>query len=52
VRTLVNESQSATAHQVVWDGRNERGEEMPAGLYVYRIEAGTFTQSQKMVLLK
>jgi len=52
VRTLVDESQIAKDHRVVWDGRNESGEEMPAGVYVYRIVAGAFTQSQKMVLVR
>lgn len=52
VRTLVNRNYSAGAHEVVWDGRNNNGLEVPAGIYYYRIKAGDFQQSQKMLLIK
>jgi hypothetical protein len=52
VRTLVDAVQPAADHSVDWDGRNEDGEEVPAGVYVYRIVAGSFTETQQMVLVK
>ncbi|MCB1048942.1 MAG: T9SS type A sorting domain-containing protein, partial [Calditrichaeota bacterium] len=59
VRTLVEGRQSAGFRQVVWDGRDERGESVSSGVYLYRMTArnGTetgpgFTATAKMVLLK
>jgi len=52
VRTLVDGVQSAGAHETRWDGRDERGQIVSSGVYFYRLEAGTFTQTRKMVLLK
>ncbi|MDH4038916.1 MAG: T9SS type A sorting domain-containing protein, partial [Candidatus Krumholzibacteria bacterium] len=52
VKTLVDEPRPAGAHQVSWDGRNGRGEPVATGVYFYRMQAGTFVQTRKMVLLK
>lgn len=40
------------ARAVRWDGRNERGKPVAAGVYLYRLEAGPFVQVRKMLLLK
>ncbi|MCK4297054.1 MAG: T9SS type A sorting domain-containing protein, partial [Candidatus Marinimicrobia bacterium] len=47
VETLVNEKKSAGSHKVVWDGKDS-----PSGIYFYRIQAGDFSQTKKMVLMK
>lgn len=52
VRTLVNELQGAGAHQAEWDGRSNSGNALPSGIYVYRINAGTFTATRQMSLLR
>ncbi len=52
VRTLVNESQSAGEYQVLWDGLSDNGVEAATGVYLYRIDAGDFSQSRKMLLLR
>ncbi|MBT4501081.1 MAG: T9SS type A sorting domain-containing protein [Gemmatimonadetes bacterium] len=52
VRTLVTEQRSAGTHRVVWDGRDERGVPVSSGIYVYRLQAGTFEQVRRMLLLK
>lgn len=52
VRTLVNEIQEAGLKSVVWDGKNNLGELVSSGVYVYRIVADEFTQSFKVVLMK
>ena len=52
VKTLVNVFQSAGYKQVIWNGTNENGVKVPSGLYIYRIEAGDFVDTKKMLLLK
>jgi hypothetical protein len=52
VRNLVNRNYTAGAHEVIWDGRNDDGLQVPAGIYYYRIKAGDFQQTQKMLLVK
>lgn len=52
VRTLVNGVQPAGQLSVVWDGKNQAGQFVSSGIYVYRIEAGNFLKSRKMLFLK
>jgi flagellar hook assembly protein FlgD len=40
------------SHQISWDGRNAQGQVVPFGVYIYHIEAGSFVQSRKMILMK
>jgi hypothetical protein len=39
-------------HTVVWDGRAESGESVASGIYFYRIEAGNFQSTRKMLAVK
>ncbi|MCH7755672.1 T9SS type A sorting domain-containing protein [candidate division KSB1 bacterium] len=52
VRTLINEQLSANFHTIEWDGTNDLGRPVTSGLYLYRIEAGSFVQVRKMLFLK
>jgi hypothetical protein len=52
VRTLVNEFQQAGVKSIAWDGKNEQGQPVPSGVYIYRIAAGEFTQSAKLAIVK
>jgi cyclomaltodextrinase / maltogenic alpha-amylase / neopullulanase len=52
VTTLVNEQMAAGSHTVTFGGKDQFGRELASGVYFYRIEAGDFTQSRKMVMLK
>ena len=47
IATLVNERQSAGSYQVVWNASG-----LSSGTYFYRLQAGTFTQTKKMILVK
>jgi hypothetical protein len=52
VRTLKRERMTAGYHQVRWDGRDFSGREVGSGVYFYRIQAGEFRETKRMVLLK
>lgn len=52
VRTLVNSVQPAGVHQVVWNGRDEAGQMVTSGMYIYKMQAGARTDFRRMVLLK
>ena len=47
VATLMNEKKTPGFYEL-----NFGGEKMPSGIYVYRLEAGSFSSSKKMILLK
>lgn len=42
----------AGTYLVRWDAKNKRGEEMPSGIYIFRLKAGNVQISRKMMLLK
>ncbi|MBN2000582.1 T9SS type A sorting domain-containing protein [candidate division KSB1 bacterium] len=52
VRTLISETLSAGTHSVVWDRTDDSGAQVPSGLYVYQMKAGSFSQSCKLIVLK
>jgi hypothetical protein len=47
LETLVNEIQQPGSQSVIWDA-----EDMPSGIYFYRIQAGDFVETLKMNLMK
>jgi hypothetical protein len=53
VATLVpGKEQAAGFHTVVWDGKNEEGNPVASGVYVYVLQAGKVRLVKKMVLAK
>jgi flagellar hook assembly protein FlgD len=52
IKTLVNQSQDAGNKKALWDGTDDLGRTVSAGVYLYQIQAGDFTQTRKMLLLK
>jgi len=52
VKTLVQKEQGAGYYAVIWDGRNEQGDIVSAGTYLYQIRAGNFIRTNKMLLLR
>ncbi len=45
----IYQHRSRAAH---WDGRNEAGEPVASGVYFYRLTAGNFTDTRKMLIMK
>lgn len=52
VQTLVAGRQVGGFYEVQWDGRDANGISLPSGLYLYRLQAGSFVANEKMLLLK
>ena len=52
VRTMVDQQQNAGYRSVQWNGTNNTGSPVSAGIYLYKIRAGDLRQTRKMVLLK
>ena len=52
IRILVNGVGEPGVHTVQWNGRNDRGEAVSSGIYLYQLRAGSFEMTKKMVLLK
>ena len=52
VNNLVNGQETAGYKSVQWDATNNQGQPESAGVYLFKIQAGNFSQTKKMVLLK
>lgn len=52
VATLAEGRREAGAYAVNWDGRDERGKELASGLYLYRLQAGGWGETRKLLLLR
>lgn len=60
VRALVQQKQQAGRYEIAWDGRNEQGEAIASGLYIYQMRTGdpsagsgqVFVQARRMALVR
>ena len=52
VTELVNNYQGAGTYEVTWNGKNDLGQQVASGTYLYNVKAGDFVQTRKMILLK
>ncbi len=52
VKVLTNEVLPASAHSVVWNGDNDRGQRVASGTYYMRLTSGDYEAVQKMTLMK
>jgi hypothetical protein len=52
VRELVNEVQAPGRYSVSWDGRDREAHRVPSGVYFYRLQTGTFSDTKKAVVVR
>jgi len=52
VRALLDETRSQGRYSITWDGKNDRGLQVPSGIYIYQLKAGDLVQSKKCLLIK
>ena len=53
VKTLVNgDMVEAGRKEVVWRGRDNSGRQVAAGVYFYKLDAGQFSDTKRMTLVK
>ena len=52
VKTLVNEVRDPGFYRTIWNGTNNNNINVASGVYIYRIMAGKFVVSKKMMFLK
>jgi hypothetical protein len=52
VKTLVNETKEPGTYEVIWDGKDESGDQVASGVYFYKLGTQDFSQTKKMVLIR
>jgi len=52
VRTLVQGHLAAGAHSVLWDGRDNTGNQASSGVYIALLRAGKLATARRMALIR
>ena len=52
VATLVSGTRPAGSYETVWDGRDDQGQAVASGLYIYRLHVGDRRATGKMMLVQ
>ena len=52
IRRLVGRQQGAGRYTVTWQGVNDAGQPVASGVYFYKLNANTYSNTRKMILLK
>jgi hypothetical protein len=52
VKTLVSENRPAGNYTIAWDGRDDRGQKVSNGIYLYRLISGDFQATKKITVLR
>lgn len=52
VKELISRDLPMGDHEIVWNGTNEFGREVPSGIYYYRLSSRNYQEIRKMILMK
>jgi flagellar hook assembly protein FlgD len=52
VKTLISDMLDAGRHSITWYGDNDKGSAVSSGIYFYRLECSSHSQTKKMLLMK
>ena len=52
VRTLVNETKGNGFYKTGWNGKDDAGKAVTSGVYLYRMQAGNYVSTKRMMLMK
>ncbi|MCJ7498459.1 MAG: T9SS type A sorting domain-containing protein, partial [candidate division Zixibacteria bacterium] len=52
IRTLVDGEMMPGSYQVIWDGKDDKGNKVSSGVYFYSFKAGENFETKKMIMLK
>ena len=52
VKNLIDQQQGQGLHNIKWNGTNNLGKAVSAGIYLYQVQSGMYNQTNKMILLK
>ncbi|MCD8480286.1 MAG: choice-of-anchor J domain-containing protein [Candidatus Cloacimonetes bacterium] len=52
VKTLVSESKAAGEHSVIWKGTDNNNRPVSSGVYFYKMNAGKYSSTKKMIMMK
>jgi hypothetical protein len=52
VRTLVKHDENPGNYSVLFNGYDDRGQALSSGIYLYRLKAGSYTSTRKMMLME
>ena len=52
VRKITDREYKPGIHSLTWDGKNEYGGTVASGMYFYKIQAGEYSETRKMLIMK
>ncbi|HNW24669.1 MAG TPA: choice-of-anchor J domain-containing protein, partial [Candidatus Cloacimonas sp.] len=52
VKTLLKGIQEPGNHTIVWNGTDENGRSVSSGVYYYKMQAGKYSSTKKMIMMK
>ncbi|MCB5229414.1 MAG: hypothetical protein LHW44_05055 [Candidatus Cloacimonetes bacterium] len=52
MKTLVNDAKAAGTYTVVWNGTDNSNRSVSSGVYYYKMNAGKYSSTRKMILMK